>query len=271
MGDSPVSKAFGYLEYWPPDNLVRVKLGCRELFEDQLYRIIKEEMSIDVHANRITYRDIGKRLEELLIEIKVEQVEGGLSNDPVTEFDRRKGRLLSDLVTSDLNEYTFTFPLNLGLLQPLVEELTILEGEFRPVDQQRWIDDYLYPAKTEDDRFLKEFLQTSPNDFLDNDLFAYFEIEYEARSERYALSRVPDLANLVLGKLNYSLHCDSRGPPKSRNKSALPYETWSGLKEPAFYLVFEEDDYLLTRPMDYGYRRTMKISRRREDQLEGSV
>lgn len=267
MDDSPVSKAFDYIEYWPIDEEVRVRMGSNELFEYQVYRIIDEKLRIDIDDKRITYDEIRRSLKDLLLKIKEEEREGKLTDDPVTEFHSRKGMVLSELLTSDLNKYTLTFPLNLGLLQSFVDELTMLEGKFHPVDQQKWINDYFDFAKAEDDRFLTKFLQTSPNDFLD-DRFVYFEIEYEARSEGYALSRVQNLINLVLGEFNYCIHRKSRGPPRPRSKSALPYETWSGLKEPAFYLIFEEGEYLLTRPMDYGYRRTMKTSRKRKEDIE---
>lgn len=265
--DSPVSEALNYLEQRPRENEVGVSLGTQELFYYQVYRIIDDQLSINVHDKRITYNEIAEAIKEKLIEIKKEQIEGGLADDPVNEFDRRKGDVLSELLDRGLNEYTLTFPLNLGLLEPFIDELAILEGEFHRIDQEKWIDDYFDVAKAEDDTFFEEFLETSPNDFLDK-RFAYYEIEYEARSDGYALSRVQDLANLVLGELNYCIHQDSRGPPSSKSDSGLPYDTWSALKEPAFYLVFEDGDYLFPRPMDYGYRRNIGISRKSEDFIE---
>ena len=48
----------------------------------------------------------------------------------------------------------------------------------------------------------------------------------------------------------------------------MPYETWSALREPAFYLVFQDGEYQFLRPTDYGYRRTLKSSKGRNQEAE---
>jgi hypothetical protein len=265
-GDSSVSKALNYVEFHTLENDVRLRFGAHEMFYHHVHRIVDEQMRINVHDEKITHYDIAKLVKDILFDIKEDQIADNLTSDPVREFDRRKGEALSQLMTDGFNQYTLTFPLNLGLTQQYIDEFSVLEGNFQPIEQDRWVNDYFDTAKSEDSGFLKKFLKVTPNDFLD-DRFVYFQIDYEARSEGYALSRVQDLANLALGELNYCIYQSFRNPPSPTSDSSLPYETWAALKEPAFYLVFEDSDYLFPRPMDYGYRRGIGISEKRKQDI----
>ena len=264
--DSPISKAFNYVKHHPLEDDVRVMWGTREMFDYHISMIIDEQFKIDIHDKRITHNEIAQAVKDILFDMKRDQVVGDLANDIDSAFNNRKGEALSELLRGTLTEYTLTFPLNLGLIQPYIDELSVLEADFQPVEQEEWVDEYFEVAKAEDDGFLKKFLQVSPNDFLD-DQFAYFEIQYEARSEGYALARVQDLANLAVGQLNSCIHQRSRAPSRPSNGTALPYETWAALKEPAFYLVFDKNEYLFPRPMDYGYRRVIGTSERRKQDV----
>jgi len=265
-GDSPVSKGFDFIEQDPVRDEIRVRFGAGEIFHYYLDKIIEDQFKLNIHDKKITYSDLGEVVKGIMFDMKRAQIEGDLSGGPVAEFDKRKGEALSEFLSNGLRDYTLTFPLNLGLIQPDIDEISVLEGCFQPVDQDRWVKDYFGVAKAEDERFFTEFLEISPNNFLDR-TFAYFKIDYQARSEGYALSRVQDLANLAIGELNLCIHQNSRAPPKPSSDTALPYETWAALKEPGFYLVFEDDEYLFPRPMDYGYRRYVKSSRQRKDDV----
>lgn len=264
--ESPVSKAFNYVEHQPLKDDVRVMWGTRGIFDYHVSTIIDEQFKIDIHAKRITHNEIAQAVKDILFDMRRDQVVGDLSGDIDSEFNSRKDEALSELLSAVLTEYTLTFPLNLGFIQPDIDGLSVLEADFQPVEQKEWVNEYFEVAKAEDDGFLEEFLQVSPNDFLD-DRFAYFEIQYEARSEGYALARVQDLANLAVGKLNRCIHQKSRAPPRPSRDTALPYETWAALKEPAFYLIFESGEYLFPRPMDYGYRRVIGTSERRKQDV----
>ncbi|MFC6722892.1 hypothetical protein ACFQE1_00430 [Halobium palmae] len=268
MSDSsPVKKAYSYIERGFPNGEIRVPRRGSELFAHEVNRIIEEKLTFDIHDARLTHREIWESIKELLVEIKREEVNEGLSEDIETLFDRRKGDVLSELFGKELKEYTLTFPLNLGVLEPLVDELPVLNREFKPVPQNEWIEEYFDVAKAEDDGFLRNFLDVSPNDFL-SETFSYYKIRYNARSEGYALYRIQDLANIALGKLNHCIFRHSREIPRPRNETALPHETWAALKEPAVYLVFQEGEYLFPRPMDYGYRRGAKTSHRHQQYIE---
>lgn len=264
--NSSIEDAFDFIEH-RPTNGGQVRLGTRELFNYQVAKIIEEHLNIDVDDKRITHREITSTVEQILIDIKEDQIENELTDDIVSEFNKRKGEALSQLLSSDLDQYTLIFPLNLGLIESAIGELAALEGDFQRIDQNKWVNDYFEVAKSEDDTFFKEFLDVSPNDFLSN-RFAYYQIQYKARSYGYALSRVQDLANLAVGKLNYCLHQRSRSRPRPTSDSALPYETWAALKEPAFYLIFKDGKYQFSRPMDYGYRRNVKTSKEREQEAQ---
>ena len=257
---------FSFIEYRSP-NGGQVELGTRELFNYHVAKIIEEQFTIDMDDKRITHREITSTVEQILTNIKEDQIESELTNDIVSEFNKRKGEALSQLLSSDLDQYTIIFPLNLGLIKSAIGKLAALEGEFQRIDQDKWVNDYFEVAKSEDDTFFEEFLDVSPNDFLGS-RFAYYQIQYKARSHGYALSRVQDLANLAVGKLNYCLHKRSRARPRPASNSALPYETWAALKEPAFYLIFDDCEYLFSRPMDYGYRRNVKTSKEREQEAQ---
>ena len=239
-----------------------MKWGTKEMFNHYVFMIIDEEFKIDIHEKKVTHREIAEVIKDLFFEIKEDEVAGELTNDVVSEFKSRKGTVLSQLLSGSLTEYSLAFPLNLGLIKSEVGKLSALEADFEQVEQDEWINQYFNTAKAEDDGFLAEFLDVSPNDYLE-DRFAYYRTKYKARSEGYALSRIQDLANLAVGMLNRCLHQNSRAPPRPHSDTALPYETWAALKEPAFYLVFENDEYLFPRPMDYSYRRVLKANRER--------
>ena len=261
-----VQSAFDCIGRTPVREGIGVKIGSEEIFHHYLDIIIDEHLTFDVHEKSITHNEVANALEDLFIQIARDHREGKLSEPPAEVFHRKKGMALSKLFSEELEMYRLAFPLNLGYIESEIDGFHSLESEFRRISEDSWAAEYLRPAKAADGSYLEKFLDISPNDFADK-RFAYFVTEYDARSEMYSLSRIQDLVRLALGRLNYCIHKGSRGPPESTSSKSLPNETWAALKEPAFYLVFDESEYLFTRPMDYGYRRNIGTSRRRAKQI----
>lgn len=195
-------------------------------------------------------------MHDFMLEI-AEELQHNPGQDSVDTFERRKPQMLRQTLGVDLTKYTLTFPLNIRRIQDMPDTFSTPETTIMRIDRSTWKTECEADAR-DDDAFTR-FLEESPNtlepDRYGNETFTFWTVDYAARDGYYALSVIQEIIRLFVAKLNFVFHERQRGQSQPVSSDRTPYARWSPLQEPFFYLIFDSNDYVDYRPMDFDYRR----------------
>lgn len=243
----------------------RVQVGMGTKLQRILDDYIEAETNFSSQRHKLTKHTLIPAFQDAIIEIAEETHEQD-NPDLDSLFEEKKVKVLRDTLGRNLTTYRVVFPLNLRPGESMPDSFSMPEAEFERISEEEWREDYDEPARENDESSLVAFLRESPNDLYESDglggIFTYWRTGYEARDHHYALSRIPEIVRLLLGKMNFVLWKRSAGVPQPANNERPPNARWSQLKEPFFYLVFEGDEYLNYWPYDYDLRRNSEGGRR---------
>lgn len=269
---SNIEEAFECLRFDPIDEDYRVRSGMGSRFGHILDDYIDDETNFDPQQHKISRTTVVQAFHETVLEVAEDTRE---EDDPDYEelMEAKKGDVLRETIGRDLESFTIVFPLNLREASSIPDSFSAPDADFERIPEDEWRDRYADPAVEADETSLSEFLEESPNDLYEHDgvggLFTYWRTSYEARDHHYALSRIPEVVRLLLGKLNFVLWKRSADVPQPARNTRPPNARWSQLKEPFFYMVFKDGDYLNYWPYDYDLRRSSEGGRRDlEDRIE---
>jgi len=264
-----LEEALECLKYDPLEEEYRVRSGMGTKIQRILDEYIEEETSFDSQRHKLTKRTLIPAFQDAVIEVAEETHE---EDNPDLEslFEEKKAEVLRETLGSDLTTYTVVFPLNLVESERIPDSFSMPNAELERISETEWKEEYEEPARDQDETSLTAFLEESPNDLYEIDgiggVFTYWKTEYEARDYHYALSRIPEIVRLFLGKFNFVLWRRSAGVPQPARDDRPPNARWSQLKEPFFYLIFDDDEYLNYWPYDYDLRRSSEGNRRDMDE-----
>ncbi|WP_458186210.1 hypothetical protein [Haladaptatus sp. NG-WS-4] len=197
-----------------------VDFGMQHKLQWILSDYIDEETNFDPQEHKISRITLLQRFQDTVLEVAEETHE---VDDPDldTIFQRKKREVLRDTLGSDLRQFTVVFPLNLRESKSIPDTFSTPGADFERISEDKWRDGYEQPALDADETSLEAFLDESPNDLYANDgvggLFTFWKTEYESRDYHYALSRVPEIIRLLLGKLNFVTWQWSLGSQPARN------------------------------------------------------
>ncbi len=202
--------------------------------------ILFEGLALDPDDFRINAERVEAELSHLLVDAKGEANPSQYVEDHLAEFKR-------DLYAEALEEYIVAFPLNFDRMKRdlIPDTIQLDDVTFQRLSRGDWKDRFLpdltaeHPPASAEEK-LDRFLERSPND-IDNHRFTYWFVEYKARDEYYAVNRVVDRLEVLLGMLNYSAefgrkqtHSGSHGPWQDR---------WVDLRQPFIYLLHSNSGY----------------------------
>jgi len=227
----------------------------------KLYQIIDERIESETDFYPDRYRLSKKTLIEAYEDAVIELANETHEQDDIDfegEFQKKKTEILCSTLGAELKTYTIVFPLNLRA-EAIPDSFSMMETEIVEISEEKWKGEYEKPARDADETSLNAFLEESPNNLEERDglggKFTFWKMEYEARDHHYALSQIPKIVRLFLGKFNFVLYKWSAGVPQPAGGDKPPNARWSQLKEPFVYLVFEGDEYQNYWPYDYDLRR----------------
>jgi hypothetical protein len=250
----------------------RVRGGMGMKLQRILDRYIQEETNFDAQDHKLSKRSLILAFQDAVIEV-ADQTHDEVNPDLETIYQEKKEEVLRQTLGQALTTYTIVFPLNIIENDAIPDSFSTPEAGIERISETKWREEYEEPARAQDDTSLESFLEESPNDLYESDglggVYTFWKVEYDARDHRYALSRVPEIVRILLGKLNYVIWKRSVGVPRPVNEDRPPKSRWSQLKEPFVYLAFEGDEYLNYRPYDYDLRRASEGQRRdMEERME---
>jgi hypothetical protein len=257
------------LRYDPIEEEYRVRSGMGTKIQRILEGYIEEETSFDSQRHKLTKRTVIPAFQDAVIEVAEETHE---EDNPELDslFEEKKAEVLRETLGSDMTKYTVVFPLNLRKRSKIPDSFSTPDADFERISEAVWQEKYEEPARDQDETSLVTFLEESPNDLYEGDglggVFTYWKTEYDARDHYYALSKIPEIMRLLLGKLNFVMWKRSADVPQPASNERPPNARWSQLKEPFFYMVFDGDEYLRYWPYDYDLRRGSEGGRRDMDE-----
>ncbi len=264
-----LEEALECLRYDLREEEYRVRSGMGTKIQRILDDFIEEETNFDSRRHKLTKRTLIPAFQDAVIEVAEETHE---EDDPDLEplLEEKKAEVLRETLGSDLTTYTVVFPLNLRKRDKIPDSFSTPDADFERISETVWQDEYEEPAREQDETSLETFLEESPNDLYEGDglggVFTYWKTEYDARDHHYALSKIPEIVRLLLGKLNFVMWKRSAGVPQPTGNERPPNARWSQLKEPFFYMVFDGGEYLQYWPYDYDLRRGSEGGRRDMDE-----
>ncbi|MFC4540818.1 hypothetical protein ACFO5R_02605 [Halosolutus amylolyticus] len=263
-----LEEALECLRYDLQEEEYRVQVGMGAKLQRILNDYIEEETNFDSQRHKLTKRTLISAFQDAVIEVAEETHEEDAPNlDSL--FQDKKGEVLRETLGHNLITYTIVFPLNLRESSKIPDSFSTPNADFERISETEWREEYEEPARNQDETSLVAFLEESPNDLYESDglggVFTYWKTEYDSRDHHYALSRIPEIVRLLLGKLNFVLWERSADVPQPASNERPPNARWSQLKEPFVYLVFDGDEYLNYWPYDYDLRRGSEGGRRDTD------
>lgn len=264
-----IDEALECLEYDLRKEEYRVQHGMRTKLQRILDDYIDEETNFDSQRHKLTKRTLILAFQDLVFEL-AEKTHEEDNPDFDSLFQDKKEEVLRETLGRDLTTYSIVFPLNLRETSKIPDSFSTPSADISRISETEWKQEYEDLARDQDETSLVAFLKESPNDLYESDglggVFTFWKTEYDARDHHYALSRIPEIIRLLLGKLNFVIWKRSADVPQPANNNRPPNARWSQLKEPFVYLVFDGDEYLNYWPYDYDLRRASEGGRRDMDE-----
>ncbi|KZN22663.1 hypothetical protein A4G99_19630 [Haladaptatus sp. R4] len=202
--------------------------------------ILLEELALDPDNLRINAGRVESELSNLLLEAKHEA-------NPAQYVETHLGEFKDDLYAKSLEKYVITFPLNFDRMKRdlIPDSIRVADVTFQRLRRGEWKDRFLPNSDADKPYYasenkLAQFLKRSPND-IDNHRFTYWFVEYNARDNLYAVNRVIDRLEILLGMLNFS---SEFGKEQTYSSSQGPWpDRWASLRQPFVYLLHSDDGY----------------------------
>lgn len=208
---------------------------------NRLAPIVLEGLNIDPDALRIRAEKLETELNNLILESKDKD------NSP-SHVEKNLKEFKDNLYNWGLVEYQVAFPLNFDRSdrELLPERIQLADVTFQRLPRSEWNDRFVPDLEqerpyTEPEAKLSGFLERCPND-LSNHRFTYWYSSYRARDAYYAVERVADRLEILLGLLNYSATF-RRIQKFSSNHGPWP-DRWVDLRDPFIYLLHSDDGFI---------------------------
>lgn len=210
-------------------------------YSDRLAPIVLEGLDINPDDLRIRAERIETELNSLILESKTK-------DDSPTYVEENLHEFKEELYSRDLNEYQIAFPLNFDHSdrELLPDTIQLADVTFERLPRGEWNDRFVPDLKqerphTEPEARLSRFLDRCPND-ISNHRLTYWYSSYRARDAYYAVDRIADRLEILLGLLNYSATFN-RIQTFSSNHGPWP-DRWVDLREPFIYLLHSDDGFM---------------------------
>jgi len=259
--DSRYFDAYQLIRKDPRNGEYHVKWGQEPNFRRCLSEAVRD-FGIDKDQFRFTDGGLFNKLHDLLIDVAEDHGTDLSEQQFNNEFQYKREILFSNWLGTDPDTYTVVFPIMIRS-QNFSDEVKLYESKAEQVDDDQW-DEFLCAAKGSADSNFDTFLDELPNDIQsDNPLnrreWTYLKVDIEGRDEFYPLSRAIDLVELRFAEINFFDQLWAAGMPQPASSSRVPHEKWSRLQRAPFYLIFQDENYITHRGVDYDYRRSVGI------------